>query len=327
MSEVLQHPSDAPQDAISPGNGIPAKILPRVWGHDELAADLAGHLVAEGRMLWTDMQLGPAGSPRPDVYTIDKSFVSPFPSAYECKISTSDFRSDITSGKWTCYLRYAYRIFFAAPAGLISKADVPQQCGLILRHENAWRIAKKPVVNPVTIPQEALLKLIIDGVRREGPPMRAKAWHGNVDRFTKKFGATAARYVCDAVSIERELEQAEQQRLAIHEKARKEADDIRRKANEDAPARWSELLQILNLDPGATRWDVEREIRELRLAQEGTEEARELRLTVRTLRSLVHSLERFEKTTELKVSQRAPVTPETSTPEAIDQEHIPTGTA
>src|SRR6266571_2431143 len=95
------------------------------WTHDELAADLAGHLKTPERMCWTDMQLGPAGSPRPDVYCIDKSFVSPFPTAYECKVSVPDFRSDVTSGKWSSYLKFAYRVFFAVPAGLVSKADVP----------------------------------------------------------------------------------------------------------------------------------------------------------------------------------------------------------
>lgn len=42
--------------------------------HDELAADLAAKLRTDRRMVWTDIQLGPSGSPRPDVYAIFKSF-------------------------------------------------------------------------------------------------------------------------------------------------------------------------------------------------------------------------------------------------------------
>lgn len=45
-------------------------------GHDELAQSLAAHLRGDARMIWCDLQLGPSGSPRPDVYTIDK-FVRP----------------------------------------------------------------------------------------------------------------------------------------------------------------------------------------------------------------------------------------------------------
>lgn len=36
------------------------------WDHNALAEDLAGYLTAPERMVWCDMQLGPAGSPRPD---------------------------------------------------------------------------------------------------------------------------------------------------------------------------------------------------------------------------------------------------------------------
>ena len=69
------------------------------WGHDELAKDLAQHLACSNdRMIWLDMQLGPSGSPRPDVFTAPKSYSGFKPIAYECKVSVSDFRSDITSG-------------------------------------------------------------------------------------------------------------------------------------------------------------------------------------------------------------------------------------
>lgn len=259
----------------------------KTWAHDELAADLAGHLKAPGRMCWTDMQLGPAGSPRPDVYTIDKSFAAPFPTAYECKISVSDFRSDVTSGKWSTYTRYAYRVFFAAPAGLITKSEVPDQCGLILRHENAWRLAKRAVVNPITIPQAALLKMLIDGVAREGPPARAAAWHGNVDVFSKKFGSTAARYVADATQIHRELENAKEQRLDIHEKARREAESIRNRALQEMPSRWVELLEVLGLPLESDRFKVQDAISKLRHDSQGGTEAFELRRILGLLRRIV----------------------------------------
>lgn len=81
--------------------------------HDELARSLADHLRAPDRMVWCDLQLGPSGSPRPDVYTIFKSYVRPHPVAYECKVSYADYRGDITSGKWQTYLKYACGVYFA----------------------------------------------------------------------------------------------------------------------------------------------------------------------------------------------------------------------
>jgi len=77
------------------------------WGHDALAEDLAQHLRSDKRMVWTDMQLGPSGSARPDVFTLDKVYSRPAPTAYECKISRADLRADTTSGKWQKYLQFA----------------------------------------------------------------------------------------------------------------------------------------------------------------------------------------------------------------------------
>lgn len=143
------------------------------WTHDDLAADLAGHLRGPGRMVWCDMQLGPQGSPRPDVYAIDRSFVKWSPTAYEVKISVADFRSDVTSGKWMSYRRYAGAVVFAVPAGLVAPADLPQGCGLMVRGEAGWRTARKPTRQVVeSLPTAAWLKLLMDGVDREGGAMR-----------------------------------------------------------------------------------------------------------------------------------------------------------
>ena len=249
------------------------------WGHDELADDLAGSLYGMARMVWTNLQLGPSGSVRPDVLTINKSFGRPRPTAYECKISVADFRSDVTSGKWIAYQQYSHLVIFAAPAGLISKADVPSCCGLILRHENAWRIAKKAVVNPHPIPEEAWIKLLIDGVEREGPKARAKCWNDGdaVRKFAERFGAEAARYVADAASTHARIKAATEEVSRIMERAKKDAAGITSLATVQAPALWRELRAVLGLGETAGRWDVDAAIRELRTAREGTEERRVLR--------------------------------------------------
>lgn len=63
--------------------------------HDDLQEDLATHLRGNtDRMVWTNTQLGPVGSPRPDVFTVDKSFARFAADAYEVKVSVSDLRHD-----------------------------------------------------------------------------------------------------------------------------------------------------------------------------------------------------------------------------------------
>lgn len=163
------------------------------WSHNQLADDLASHLAQNSdRIIWTDMQLGPSGSPRPDVYTIPKSYSNFRPIAYECKVSVSDFRSDITKGKWQSYLKYASGVIFAVPKGLIGKDDIPKGCGLIVRSENGWRVVKGPTLLPVAndLPKDFWIKLVIDGVNRSKQQYRVQlsAEHRARKAVSQKYG-------------------------------------------------------------------------------------------------------------------------------------------
>lgn len=268
------------------------------WDHDALADDLAAHLKAPGRMVWTNMQLGRSGSPRPDVYAIAKSYAHPNPVAYEVKISREDFRADVTTGKWSAYLEYAYGVLFAVPAGLVDKREVPEICGLIVRHEKVWRLAKRPTLNMRPIDQGALLKLLIDGVHREGPRMRAERWHnGDATReFAKKFGAAAARYVCDAASLDTEIEVARLRAERIVADAERHAKELREKAVDNLPERWSDLCRVLSLDPGASLWSVESAIRRLHTEAEGGTAAQSLRRVLNQLERIVDNERPREET-------------------------------
>lgn len=257
------------------------------WEHDALAADLAGHLFAPERMVWRDMQLGPVGSPRPDVYTIAKSFVRPNPTAYECKISVSDFRADVTSGKWQSYLKYASCVIFAAPAGLISAKDIPPMCGLILRHGEVWRLAKKPTICPVQIPQLACLKLLIDGVERQGPLYRAKNYQYGMDAFSKRFGAEAGRWVSDAAAVKDKVEHAECVAKSIRDRAEKDAQQIRAKAQADAPRLWRDICETLDIPVESDIWKVRAEIRRLSVAVDGGEDRRRLTQLISDIQHVV----------------------------------------
>lgn len=195
------------------------------WNHDALAEDLADHLrTRTGRVVWTDMQLGPAGSPRPDVYTLDPSFAKFCPMAYEVKVSVSDYRRDVTAGQWQTYLPFAAGVTFAVPAGLIERAALPEGCGLIVRGSEGWRTMKAPTLRAIqTLPHTAWIKLLIDGLGREAQrrvdlaaPSISNEW--SLRRHAgQKLGAQVAELLEDRERAEslfahrtEELRQAEQ---------------------------------------------------------------------------------------------------------------------
>ncbi|WP_334037439.1 hypothetical protein [Burkholderia gladioli] len=201
------------------------------WTHNALAEDLAAHLRgASDRLVWTDMQLGPAGSPRPDVYSVPCSFARFQPVAYECKISVADFRRDVTAGKWTSYLRFAAGVIFAAPAGLLKKDDIPSGCGLIVRGPDGWRTLKGPTLkNMENLPRDAWVKLIIDGLPREIERQKCQGRAEIVSEWKlthllrAKLGDLVADAVRDRLSAEHRLHDATE----ALKTAAKEAEDER----------------------------------------------------------------------------------------------------
>ncbi|MDC6130794.1 hypothetical protein PPH41_23285 [Burkholderia gladioli] len=176
------------------------------------------------------MQLGPAGSPRPDVYSVPCSFARFQPVAYECKISVADFRRDVTAGKWTSYLRFAAGVIFAAPAGLLKKDDIPAGCGLIVRGPDGWRTLKGPTLkNMENLPRDAWVKLIIDGLPREIERQKCQGRAAIVSEWKlthllrAKLGDLVADAVRDRLSAEHRLHDATE----ALKTAAKEAEDER----------------------------------------------------------------------------------------------------
>jgi hypothetical protein len=247
------------------------------WQHDALANDLAEHLRRSGdRMVWTDMQMGPSGSPRPDVYTIPKQYSRFTPLAYECKISVADFRRDIVAGKWQSYLKFAAGVIFCVPAGLISKADIPTGCGLMVRHDAIWRAAKGPTLSRVeNLPLTAWMKLLIDGAGRAAVSARQRSFDGYslAQAARKKFGDRIGDLLQYEEAAERRLQHAiealkartagiEAEEKALVERAEREAAGI----VAEARASLRELAVELGLSPDAHRHSVMRAVRDIAAA-------------------------------------------------------------
>lgn len=180
--------------------------------HDQLQEDLACHLRAgTERMVWTNTQLGPVGSPRPDVFTVNKSFSKFRTDAYEIKVSVSDLRSDVTSGKWQSYRKFSNVVWFAFPRGMAPLDLIPKECGVILRSDAGWRAARKPVAQVLdTLPRDAWLKLLMDlhpinssGFVKE--PRHANDYKG-AEIVRKRLGDKIGRLFSDVADAERNLQ-------------------------------------------------------------------------------------------------------------------------
>ncbi|HAP81092.1 MmcB family DNA repair protein [Atlantibacter hermannii] len=235
------------------------------WKHDALAHDLAEHLRQNtARIVWEDMQLGPSGTARPDVYAIPCSFSKFCPVVYEIKVSVSDFRADVTAGKYTKYFAYASAVVFAVPEGMLKKSDIPEGCGLMVRKKSGWHTLKGPTMRSIdNLPRDAWIKLVIDGIRRETERtrlmMRSAPVYVDERRLAQRHGDEIARLVSQAYNAKARLESAiqnqEKRRVEVFQQTEQEArwqrEQIERQA-ESLNRAQRELADVLGLPENAT---------------------------------------------------------------------------
>ncbi|NCN09716.1 MAG: MmcB family DNA repair protein [Leptospira sp.] len=90
---------------------------------------------------------------RMDAWTMPRSWSNPECTAYEIKVSRSDFKKD---EKWQTYLPYCNYIYFVCPPGVIPIEDVPPEAGLYVTSTNGTRLFKKKIAmnRKVDIPIE-----------------------------------------------------------------------------------------------------------------------------------------------------------------------------
>lgn len=232
------------------------------WTHDALATDLADHLRGgTDTIVWENMQLGMSGSARPDVFRLARSFAHPKPTVYEVKVSRADFLRDVGAGKWNAYFDFAETVYFAAPAGMLSKADIPSEAGLYVRGPDGWRAAKAARPRRLdTIPQDVLLKLLIDGIDRQ---VSRRAFRGKdaaeylnecalASAAERKFGAEAGAAMRDWASLRRSVEdlRGEEARVRAANQIRDEHRREQLRKERDATMReFDALARLLGVDP------------------------------------------------------------------------------
>jgi hypothetical protein len=175
----------------------------KTWEHDELAEDL-------GNNKGTNLLNAHLGSPylqknvqRADVVEIKPSYTRFCVSIYETKISRADFQSDIRSGKWQGYLEHCHRFYFAAPAGMVKKEEIPDEAGLIVRGETGWKTLKPAKPREIEIPYMTLLSLLFVKQREDfreakrSAVYNAYSWHDRAtlyERLGKNVGDALRNY-------------------------------------------------------------------------------------------------------------------------------------
>lgn len=267
------------------------------WKHNDLQHDLADYLASTGdKVVWEDMQMGASGSARPDVYVIPKSYSKFRPITYEIKISVSDFRSDITSGKWQKYLEFSSGVLFAVPAGLISKDDIPKGCGLIVRHDSGWRVAKAPTLQVVnSLPHHCWMKLMIDGIERQNRQFKIKQFHENraLEDIKKKYGERIAGLLKDLSAAEGrisyEIERANTIFNNERERLKKEAEDFKEKFALKVEPEVKRLFDVLGLPLTASPFDVAWRCREILERLDKDSEVKRLKLQIESIERALNS--------------------------------------
>lgn len=99
------------------------------------------------------------GHLRMDAWVMAKSWVSPKVTAYEIKVSRSDFLKDDKHQK---YMDYCNEFYFVCPRGLIQPEELSDGCGLVWVSKTGGKLftKKRAPYRDVTIP-ESLFRYII----------------------------------------------------------------------------------------------------------------------------------------------------------------------
>lgn len=97
---------------------------------------------------------------RADVIVIRPSYTRFCLDIFECKVSRSDLLGDLRSGKWEGYLPNCHRFYFAATKDIVSRDDIPDPAGLIVRGASGWRVVKAAAKREPDIDEHTLMSML-----------------------------------------------------------------------------------------------------------------------------------------------------------------------
>lgn len=238
---------------------------PQLWGHDNLANDLARRLRDGGKVwTWQNLTVGAWSGPRPDVMAFARwRYDTPQINAYEIKVHRSDLLSDLNSGKWRKYLEHCQSVTFAMPHGLAKKEEIPAECGVMFRTGRGWRTERRPTHLGAACSVQAMAKLLTCHPDREPYPGMDK-WAADAeqarcrDNFRRvagqRYGHALAGLAAQIADGKDPSAEARTRAEEIVAHAREQAAEI---AKEIAP-----LLELLGLPAEARAWEIRSAVRE-----------------------------------------------------------------
>ncbi len=123
----------------------------------------------------TEVKTGPTIFARPeslrriDALVIKPSWTRPEFTGYEVKVSRQDFLGDT---KWDAYLPYCHRFYFACPAGVIRRDEVPDPAGLVWVDPETLEtsVRKAARFRPVEVSWEMLYYIVISRLEPDRHP-------------------------------------------------------------------------------------------------------------------------------------------------------------
>lgn len=139
--------------------------------HHELASRLAAWLRGKGRITWEGIEFKveenkrTIGKVRPDVFSIEPSQMMPRhikPAVHEVKVSRADFFADLAlPEKRQGYASVAEVVYYAAPSGILTPDDIPDEFGLVVETtEGRFEVVKRAKRRKVELSASHYLKLI-----------------------------------------------------------------------------------------------------------------------------------------------------------------------
>jgi hypothetical protein len=176
----------------------------------------------------TECKTGPTttGLYKFDGIAIYKSWTRPQIRGYEIKISRSDFLGD---NKFYNYLPYCHEMYFVVPTGLIDRAEIPTEIGLINYNPKTGGLntKKKAIYRNIEINADMLFYIFMNRIDGDKPQFTSdkaeffKAWLENKESNRRLADQVKNRMTKEIKRLEDELRRAD-----IDAEYKKELDEI-----------------------------------------------------------------------------------------------------
>ena len=143
-------------------------------------------------------------------------------------MTRGDFWRDVNEGKFTRYLPHCNQLFFAFPAGIIQKSELPEGCGLVTFGPKGWHTHVAAPRRHFTPSLDLMLALLMKGYQdhferyRKVETERLKDYT-SLSEVCYRFGSRFAKSIATAAD---QVQEVDKLKARIEEAAGKKFPDI-----------------------------------------------------------------------------------------------------